>query len=97
MKKKKEFSWFFGHNIISNDLYQAIRNNIVANNTTELVLLFHKKTTKLDFLWSNMAQKNFKVLRQLLDYNPTFSVKKFLERQQEYLALFFTNCQLLEI
>ena len=42
--------------------YQAIRNNIVAKKTTELVLLFHKKTTKLVFLWPNMSQKCFKVL-----------------------------------
>ena len=28
MKKKNEFSCVFGHNIISNGLYQAIRNNI---------------------------------------------------------------------
>ena len=31
---------FFGNNIISNGLYQAIRNNIVAKNTTELLLFF---------------------------------------------------------
>ena len=31
-------------------LYQAIRNNIVAKKTTELVLLFHKNITKLVFL-----------------------------------------------
>ena len=40
----------------------AIRNNIVAKKTTELVLLFHKKTTKLFFLVPNMGQKNIKVL-----------------------------------
>ena len=37
--------------IIFNDLYQAIRNNIVVKMTTEFVLFFHKKTTKLIFLW----------------------------------------------
>ena len=36
--------------------------NIVSKKTTELVLLFHKKTTKLLFLWPNMDQKRFKVL-----------------------------------
>ena len=41
---------------------QAIRNNIVAKKTTELVLLFHKNLTKLVFLPPNMSQKNFKVL-----------------------------------
>ena len=40
----------------------AIRNNIVAKKTTELVLLFHKKTTKLVFLWPNMSQKDINVL-----------------------------------
>ena len=30
MKVENEFSYLFGHNIISNGLYQAIRNNIVA-------------------------------------------------------------------
>ena len=39
-----------------------IKNNIVAKKTTELVLLFHKKTTKLVFFWPNMGQKNIKVL-----------------------------------
>ena len=38
-------------------LYQAIRNNIVAIKTTELVLLFHKNITKLVFLWPNISQK----------------------------------------
>ena len=37
-------------------------NNIVAKKTTELVLLFHKRTTKLVFLWPNMCKKSFKVL-----------------------------------
>ena len=37
-------------------------NNVVAKKTTEVVLLFHKKTTKLVFLWPNMSQKNIKVL-----------------------------------
>ena len=35
---------------------------ILAKKTTELVLFFHKKTTKLVFLWLNMGQKNIKVL-----------------------------------
>ena len=62
MKKENEFIVFFGHNIISNGLYQVIRNNIVAKKTTELVHLFHKNKTKLVFLWPNMSQKSFKVL-----------------------------------
>ena len=41
---------------------KAIRNNIVAKQTTELVLLFHKKN-KLVFLWTNMSQKSFKVVK----------------------------------
>ena len=39
MKKENEFSCLFGHNITCNGLYQAIRINIVAKKTTELVLL----------------------------------------------------------
>ena len=39
----------------------AIRNNIVAKKRTELVVPFHKKTTKLVFLWPNMDQLCFKV------------------------------------
>ena len=35
---------------------------ILAKKTNELVLIFHKNITKLLFLWSNMGQKNFKVL-----------------------------------
>ena len=42
MKKKNRFSCLFGYNIISNVLYQAIRNNTVAEKTTKLVLFFHK-------------------------------------------------------
>ena len=63
MKKKNEFSCLFGPNVISNRIYQAIRNNIVAKKTTELVLLFHNNITKLVFLWPNMDKKIFKVLK----------------------------------
>ena len=62
MKNENEFCCLYGYNIISNGLYHAIRNNIVAKKTTELVLLFHKKTTKLVFFWPNMSQNSFKVL-----------------------------------
>ena len=65
MKKDNEFSCLFSYNIISNGLYQDIRNNIMAKKTTELVLLFHKKTTKIVFLWPNMGQKSIKVLTSL--------------------------------
>ena len=61
MKKENKFSCFWA-NIISNGLYQAIINNIVAKKTTEIVLLFHKKTTKLVFLWPNMGQKHESVI-----------------------------------
>ena len=57
MKKENLFICLFGHDIISNGLYQAIKNNIVAKKTTELALLFHKKTTKPVFHWPNMSQK----------------------------------------
>ena len=40
----------------------AIRNNIMAKKTTELVLLFHEKTTNLVFLWPNMGKLFLKVL-----------------------------------
>ena len=39
----------------------AIKNNIVTKKTTELVLVFHKKKTKLVF-WPNMGQLGFKML-----------------------------------
>ena len=67
-----EFSCRFGHNIISNGLYQTIRNNIVVINTNEFVLLFHKKTTKLVFLWPNMGQKSIKVLTSDLSSSVSF-------------------------
>ena len=62
MKKENKFSCLFGHCIISNGLYQAIRNNIVPKKTTELVLLFHTNMTRLVFHWPNMSQKCFKLL-----------------------------------
>ena len=49
--------------IISNGLYQAIRNNIVAKKTTEL--FFHEKATKLVFLGSNMGPKFHNVLNNV--------------------------------
>ena len=45
---------------------------ILAKKTTELVLLFHKKTTKLIFFWSNMSQICFKVLIWLFKSNISF-------------------------
>ena len=75
MKKENEFSCIFGHNIISNGLYQAIRNNIDYK-TTELVLLFHKNITKLVFLWSNMSQKSFKVLKFRMNIANIWTRKK---------------------
>ena len=42
--------------------YKAIRNNIVTKKTTELVLRFHKKTTKLVFLWPNISKTSIRVL-----------------------------------
>ena len=60
--KRRTISVVFLANNFSNGLYKTIRNNIVAKKTTELVLLFHKKTTKLVFLWPNIDQKCFKVL-----------------------------------
>ena len=36
---------------------------ILFKKNTEIVLLFHKKTTKQVFLWPNMGQKTIKVLK----------------------------------
>ena len=47
---------------------KAIRNNIVAKKTTELVLFFHKDITKLVFICPNMSQKSIKVFIKLLKY-----------------------------
>ena len=55
--KRRTSSVVFLANIISNGLILAIINNIMAKMKTELVLIFHKKTTKLVFLWANMSQK----------------------------------------
>ena len=53
-------------NIISNSLYQTIRNNIEAKKTTKLVLLFHKKTIKLVFLWPIKMNENFFLIIKFL-------------------------------
>ena len=45
----------------------AIRNNIVAKKTTELMVLFHKKKTKIVFIWPSMDQLCLKVLKNRLD------------------------------
>ena len=37
---------------------------ILAKKKTELLLLFHKNTTKLVFLWPNMGQNSIKVLNK---------------------------------
>ena len=58
--------FFFLANINSNGLVQAIRNNIVAKKTTEIVILFHKKTTKSVFLWLILSQKSIKMLTYIL-------------------------------
>ena len=67
MKKENEFICLFGHNIISNCLYQAIRIDIVVKKTTELVLLFHKKKTMLVFLSPIVAKKHqsVKLIKQI--------------------------------
>ena len=67
MKKENEFSCLFGHNIISNGLYQAIRYNVEAKKTTEFVFFFHKNLIKLVFLWPNMSQKCFKMLKYICE------------------------------
>ena len=83
MKKENKFSCLFGHNII-----------ILDKHTTELVLLFHKKTTKLDFLWPNMSQKSTKVLTYLRIYFYTseFSIyiyiTKILKTTQFYVVIY---------
>ena len=46
-------------------------NNFVAKKTTELFVLFHKKKTKLVFLWPNLGQLCFKVL--IIYYNLALS------------------------
>ena len=40
----------------------------MAKKTTEIVLLFHKKTTRLVFLWPNIIQKNIKELTCNFEY-----------------------------
>ena len=54
---------------------------ILAKNTTELVLLFHKKTTKLVFFWPNIGQKSIKVLikiKYIKTYKIFVKLKEFL-------------------
>ena len=43
-------------------VYIRLLEIILAERTTEHVLLFHKKITKLVFLWPNMDQKSLRVL-----------------------------------
>ena len=78
MKNENEFS-FFCHNIISNGLIKAIRNNIVTKRTTELVLLFHKNITQLIFLRPNMGQKSFKVFTKFIS-----KMHNFVELKESY-------------
>ena len=49
---------------------------ILAIKTTELVLFFHRKTTKLVFLWPNISQKSFKVLRKTMQHFKNFNCIK---------------------
>ena len=53
---------------------------IVVKKTTELVLLFHKKTTNLIFLWPNMGQLTFKVLKSK---KKEYSVLCFIVKNNE--------------
>ena len=66
MKKENEFSSVFGHNIIYNGLYHDI---ILANETTELVLLYHKNIAKLVFLWLNIEPKMFQRVKNDVSSN----------------------------
>ena len=59
--ERRTSSVVFLANIISNGQILAIRKNIVAKKTTELVLLFHKNINKLVFHWLNMSEKSFKL------------------------------------
>ena len=56
-QRKTSLVVFLCKRITNSVVFLAIRNNIVAKKTTELVLLFHKKATKLVFLRPNMSQK----------------------------------------
>ena len=65
------------YNIIKNtecSLYQAIRNNILAKMTTELVLIFHRNITKLVFLWPKMLQ-SVKLLAKEIDSFRKYEIK----------------------
>ena len=42
--------------------YIRLLEIILTKKNTELVLFFHKNTTKLVFIWSNITQKSIKVL-----------------------------------
>ena len=50
-----------------------LKNNFVAKKAAELVLLYHKKTTKLVFLGPNVSQLCFYVLKSLNELNITFN------------------------
>ena len=52
----------------------------MAKKTTELVLLFPKNITKLVFLWPNMGQKSFKVLRGQCRYYREMAVHCYVNK-----------------
>ena len=64
LKKKNEFSCLFGHNIISNSLYQTIRNDIGKKRQLNSFFFFIKRQLSqfsLDPIW---AKKSIKVLNK---------------------------------
>ena len=74
-----------------NGLILAVRNNIVAKKTTELVLLFHEKTTKLVFFTlaeydPKRHQSVKKVFNHILSYSFfLFSIFRLSEKHESYV------------
>ena len=62
---------------------------ILPKKSTELVLLFREKTTKLVFLWPNMSQRGIKVLKCIFfscNYFFTNNEPKFFEQEIKNLT-----------
>ena len=65
--------------------WYRLLETIFAKKTTKLVLLFHKNITKLVFLWPNVSQKYFNVLKRK---------RKIFIIIEKYFFELFTWCNL---
>ena len=74
MKKENKFSCLFGHNIISNCLYKAIRKHIVAKKTTELV-----KDVFFIVMLSKLLGSKMPILEDYLKQVYTINTERYIQ------------------